>query len=210
MLTLAATPWQPFKSVQEQSLINEPGFSLATHPVKAQYVHAYSEAGHREVRDSFVKKGSSRTGARRVRNLSAAQLDRKRAHDREAQRMIRQRRKDHIDSLERTMSALRHSNQANISMMEKIQRQNWQLEEENAHLRRELGDANHQRNLQPHKCRSDASLLAGKQSYVNVPDQIRAHTKRISLLRARHLPRRLKHQSTYLCLSWVRAVEFYL
>lgn len=81
--------------------------------------------------------------------LSAAQLERKRANDREAQRAIRQRTKDHIDSLERTVSELRHSNEANENMIVMTQRRNRELEEENGFLRSKLGETSYQLNVHP-------------------------------------------------------------
>ena len=48
---------------------------------------------------------------RSVSALSASQLERKRANDREAQRLIRQRTKDRIDSLEQEIADLRNENE---------------------------------------------------------------------------------------------------
>ncbi|ERF69856.1 hypothetical protein EPUS_05398 [Endocarpon pusillum Z07020] len=48
---------------------------------------------------------------RSVSSLSAKQLERKRANDREAQRLIRQRTKDRIDGLEQEISELRSENE---------------------------------------------------------------------------------------------------
>lgn len=53
---------------------------------------------------------ASRAGTRSVSTLSPAQLQRKRANDREAQRAIRQRNKEHIDSLERRIEELSSAN----------------------------------------------------------------------------------------------------
>jgi hypothetical protein len=48
---------------------------------------------------------------RSVSSLSATQLERKRANDREAQRLIRQRTKDRIDSLEQEIADLKEENE---------------------------------------------------------------------------------------------------
>jgi hypothetical protein len=48
---------------------------------------------------------------RSVSSLSATQLERKRANDREAQRLIRQRTKDRIDGLEKQITELRRENE---------------------------------------------------------------------------------------------------
>lgn len=81
--------------------------------------------------------------------LSAAQLERKRANDREAQRAIRQRTKDHIDTLERTVSELRHSNEANENIVVMTQRRNRELEEENGYLKSRLGETGYHLNVHP-------------------------------------------------------------
>ncbi|KAJ5091326.1 hypothetical protein NUU61_006196 [Penicillium alfredii] len=53
-----------------------------------------------------LQKRESRSGTRKVSSLSAEQLERKRANDREAQRSIRQRTKEHIEQLEIQVSSL--------------------------------------------------------------------------------------------------------
>ena len=53
------------------------------------------------------KKGPKRS----VNTLSATQLERKRANDREAQRLIRQRTKDRIEELEKQVQTLTHENE---------------------------------------------------------------------------------------------------
>jgi regulator of replication initiation timing len=72
--------------------------------------------------------------------LTAAQLERKRANDREAQRAIRQRTKDHIDSLERRIQELTATNDTSARLMQALQR-NEELEQENAILRSRLNHA---------------------------------------------------------------------
>ncbi|KAJ4396489.1 hypothetical protein N0V93_000708 [Gnomoniopsis smithogilvyi] len=52
-------------------------------------------------------KTAKRKGTRSVSSLTPAQLARKRANDREAQRAIRARTKEHIDKLERTIDQLK-------------------------------------------------------------------------------------------------------
>lgn len=89
-----------------------------------------------------TKKRPSRAGTRSVTTLTAAQLERKRANDREAQRAIRQRTKDHIDTLERQVRDLttQLDNSSSTRMME-LMRRNEELEQENAVLRARLGHA---------------------------------------------------------------------
>lgn len=88
------------------------------------------------------KKRPSRAGTRSVTTLTAAQLERKRANDREAQRAIRQRTKDHIDALERQVRDLtaQLDNSSSSKMME-LMRRNEELEQENAVLRARLSHA---------------------------------------------------------------------
>lgn len=98
---------------------------------------------------SSGKKRASRAGTRSVNTLSAAQLERKRANDREAQRAIRQRTKDHIDHLERSINELRGSQEANEKIVHATQQRNRDLEEENAYLRGKLNEAGFTINLLP-------------------------------------------------------------
>lgn len=87
-------------------------------------------------------KRASRAGTRSVSTLSAAQLERKRANDREAQRAIRQRTKDHIETLERRISELTGTQEAREKLFLATQQRNRELEEENIYLRNRLsGDS---------------------------------------------------------------------
>ena len=56
------------------------------------------------------KKRESHPGSRNVSSMSAEKLERKRAHDREAQRSIRQRTKETIEQLENEVASLRSHN----------------------------------------------------------------------------------------------------
>lgn len=84
------------------------------------------------------KKRPSRAGTRSVSTLTAAQLERKRANDREAQRAIRQRTKEHIENLERRIAELT-SVDDNGSKVIELMRRNEALEQEIAMLRGQLG-----------------------------------------------------------------------
>lgn len=64
--------------------------------------------------------------------MNAEQLARKRANDREAQRSIRQRTKDHIERLENRIRELTEGQNGNL---EEIQQRNAQLERELKELR---------------------------------------------------------------------------
>ncbi|TKA75006.1 hypothetical protein B0A49_05653 [Cryomyces minteri] len=89
---------------------------------------------------STGKKRASRAGTRSVTTLSVAQLERKRANDREAQRAIRQRTKEHIEQLEKRIAELAVHQEASEKLGQVLQR-NRELEEENEFLRNRLGSA---------------------------------------------------------------------
>ncbi|KFY19301.1 hypothetical protein V493_08029, partial [Pseudogymnoascus sp. VKM F-4281 (FW-2241)] len=81
---------------------------------------------------SQVRHRASRAGTRSVNRLSAAQLARKRANDREAQRAIRQRTKDQIDSLEQQVKQLTDPEKERRTWI--VHMRNRQLEDEVATL----------------------------------------------------------------------------
>ncbi|KAL4787488.1 hypothetical protein BJX76DRAFT_354200 [Aspergillus varians] len=86
---------------------------------------------------SQAKKKEVRAGTRRVTSLTAEQLERKRANDREAQRTIRQRTKEHIERLELQVTELR----AKGDKFDEIVRRNALLETEIRALRHQLSMA---------------------------------------------------------------------
>lgn len=85
-------------------------------------------------RETTPKKRESRAGTRKVTSLSAEQLERKRANDREAQRTIRQRTKEHIEGLEHQVAEMRPKAQ----QFDEIARRNAALEDEIRRLRHQL------------------------------------------------------------------------
>ncbi|KAL7784874.1 hypothetical protein V8C37DRAFT_420392 [Trichoderma ceciliae] len=76
-----------------------------------------------------ITKPSKRKGTRSVSTLTPSQLARKRANDREAQRAIRARTKDHIDRLERELAELKGV-QSRDRKVQELLRRNKALEEE--------------------------------------------------------------------------------
>ncbi|KAH6690304.1 hypothetical protein F5X68DRAFT_253214 [Plectosphaerella plurivora] len=76
-----------------------------------------------------AKGGNKKKGTRSVSTLTPSQLERKRANDREAQRAIRARTKEHIDRLEREISELKGSLNRDRTVQELLQK-NRALEEE--------------------------------------------------------------------------------
>ncbi|KAL3469657.1 hypothetical protein BJX99DRAFT_67854 [Aspergillus californicus] len=83
---------------------------------------------------SQSKKKDTRAGTRRVTSLTVEQLERKRANDREAQRTIRQRTREHIERLEIQVSDLR----AKGDKYDEVVRRNAILENELRALRHQL------------------------------------------------------------------------
>ena len=77
-----------------------------------------------------------RVGTRSVNTLSDAQLERKRANDREAQRIIRQRTREHIESLERQVAELSEEKE----QLSKAVQHNSDLEAQIAALQRQVAD----------------------------------------------------------------------
>lgn len=106
-------------------------------------LHGYTSCGSEQPRksSSCTKKRASRAGTRIVSALSAAQLQRKRANDRETQRAIRQRTKDHIKGLERTISELHRSQDASDNTYLANRPRNRELEEEKSYFRLKLSEA---------------------------------------------------------------------
>ncbi|KAF2859348.1 hypothetical protein K470DRAFT_265345 [Piedraia hortae CBS 480.64] len=98
--------------------VNGVGASIATpRTVSVSSVSGPHEvsAGAVNINGAITKKRTTRAGTRSVSTLTPAQLERKRANDREAQRAIRQRTKDHIENLERT----NHSQRQRIDQLER-------------------------------------------------------------------------------------------
>lgn len=77
-------------------------------------------------------------GTRSVSTLTPAQLARKRANDREAQRAIRARTKEHIENLEREIEELR-SSQSRDETVRNLLRRNKALEDELQRMRESMG-----------------------------------------------------------------------
>ena len=77
-------------------------------------------------------------GTRSVSTLTPSQLARKRANDREAQRAIRARTKEHIDRLERDLEELRNRYSRDETVQDLLRR-NKALESELTSLRESLG-----------------------------------------------------------------------
>ncbi|KAJ5725287.1 uncharacterized protein N7483_006644 [Penicillium malachiteum] len=88
-----------------------------------------------------VKKRDPRPGARRVSSLSAEQLERKRANDREAQRTIRQRTKEHIEQLESQVAMLQNQlaeMQPRVDRFGELLQHNAALEDEVSRLKQQM------------------------------------------------------------------------
>lgn len=87
------------------------------------------------------RKREPRPGTRKVSSLSAEQLERKRANDREAQRSIRQRNKEHIEQLEGQVATLQNQItdlRTRSERFDELIRRNTALDEENSRLKHQL------------------------------------------------------------------------
>ena len=133
MTCVLSSPWQPFGISCGWSPMNsESSMSTSTSSERPHQGYASSESESRQQSSSAGKKRASRAGTRSVTTLSSAQLERKRANDREAQRAIR---------LERNVNDLKVAQDASEKMVTVTQQRNRELEEENAYLRAKLGEA---------------------------------------------------------------------
>ncbi|KAL2001429.1 hypothetical protein VTN02DRAFT_1786 [Thermoascus thermophilus] len=113
------------------------------------------------------RKRESRAGTRKVASLTAEQLERKRANDREAQRTIRQRTKEHIEQLERQVAELR----ARDEQMDNVLRRNVALEAEISRLRHQLAVVMSSRPLYPVDEGSRRSSTSSTTPSITIPSQ---------------------------------------
>ncbi|TQW00105.1 hypothetical protein V2A60_001225 [Cordyceps javanica] len=97
-----------------------------------------STMGRPDSAEPPASKSSKRKGTRSVSTLTPSQLARKRANDREAQRAIRARTKEHIERLERELEELR-SHQNRDRTLQDLLRRNKALEDELSRLRESMG-----------------------------------------------------------------------
>ncbi|KAJ5948134.1 hypothetical protein N7466_001149 [Penicillium verhagenii] len=91
--------------------------------------------------DGSGKKREPRPANRKVSSLSSEQLERKRANDREAQRLIRQRTKDNIEQLESQVAKLQNQvneMQPRCDQFDEMLRHNAALESEVRDLRQQM------------------------------------------------------------------------
>ena len=106
-----------------------------------------------------------RVGTRSVNTLSEAQLERKRANDREAQRIIRRRTREHIENLERQVAELGDQKE----QLNKALQHNSQLEAQIAALERQIAEMavllQYQQSPGVHGY-TDAAPVYGASSYV--------------------------------------------
>ncbi|KAF2017642.1 hypothetical protein BU24DRAFT_389064 [Aaosphaeria arxii CBS 175.79] len=130
------------RSYEPMSTANYVPNKMATLKQSSPYDGHSSGSESKKQHTPGAKRRPSRAGTRSVSTLTAAQLERKRANDREAQRAIRQRTKDHIEGLERQVRDLTARLDSNPSTkMVELTRRNEELEQENAVLRRRLSHA---------------------------------------------------------------------
>jgi hypothetical protein len=112
----------------------------------------------------------ARGGKRSVTHLSKAQLARKRANDREAQRNIRQRTKEHIENLEKKVKELEENNRS--GSMERILQRNKELEVEVEKLRAQIASqSGHIPSPIPTELSEDLMIPSRKANLDWVPEQ---------------------------------------
>jgi len=90
-------------NIQDQNLLSDSRTDDELNDVDAM---GHMQNGHGQ--NGAVRRRASRAGTRSVSTLSAVQLERKRANDREAQRAIRQRTKENTERLEKRVTDLEH------------------------------------------------------------------------------------------------------
>jgi hypothetical protein len=88
-------------------------------------------------RNAGAKRKRGGSSSRGVANLSPEQLERKRANDREAQRAIRERTKNHIDRLNARIRELELSQP--YQELQAVVRQKEAVLAENEHMKRKMG-----------------------------------------------------------------------
>ena len=100
--------------------------------------HKSAAAGRRPNNNEKKRKanGAAATSSRGVANLTPEQLAKKRANDREAQRAIRERTKNQIETLERRIQEL--TSQQPYQELQHALRQKELVEAENAEIKRRL------------------------------------------------------------------------
>ncbi|GKZ64099.1 hypothetical protein AnigIFM50267_003558 [Aspergillus niger] len=103
-----------------------------------------------------TQKRESRAEARKVTSLSAERLERKRANDREAQRTIRQRTREHIEQLEHQVAKLK----AEREQFDDVVRRNVMLEHEIRALKHQLALASRQGYLETYSNTPESMLPA--------------------------------------------------
>lgn len=134
-------------SGQPQDTLGPQGSNVMHDGVDALNQHSSPNQQHNSVR-----RRPSRAGTRSVSTLSAAQLERKRANDREAQRAIRQRTKENTERLERRvqeletqLEAVGGANPQVSALLDRIRA----LEQDNADLRLRVEQAEIATGLEP-------------------------------------------------------------
>ncbi|KAK3615536.1 hypothetical protein LTR56_025062 [Elasticomyces elasticus] len=103
--------------------------------------------------------------------LSASQLERKRANDREAQHASRQGMKKHIESLETAVGEVRGSQESSEKIIAVTQQRNQDLEDEIAYLRSKLHEGGHEAEaplMDGHRRFGEGVLSAHLTSLVNL------------------------------------------
>lgn len=172
---LSTGPWHHFNDHIPWSPMNSDGMAGLPPLDSKPQSQGYASSGGSDTRKSSTssgKKRASRAGTRSVTTLSAAQLERKRANDREAQRAIRQRTKDHIDHLEGNLNELRSAQESSEKMVQATQLRNRELENENAYLRGKLHEAGISLNLPTTEGRCSRNHFVSIRTYIDLSTKL--------------------------------------
>ncbi|EED22218.1 bZIP transcription factor, putative [Talaromyces stipitatus ATCC 10500] len=141
------------------------GPSTAPRRTVAGNASGTTTATGRESSQQTGKKRDSRAGMRKVTSLTAEQLERKRANDREAQRTIRARTKEHIENLEHQVAELSAKGQ----QVDRVLERNAALESEIAHLRQQLAMMTNSRQLYQSEDDRRSSTSSNPPSVISSP-----------------------------------------
>ncbi|KAA8569535.1 hypothetical protein EYC84_001154 [Monilinia fructicola] len=133
---------------------------------------SHSDSTHTSGKKVEEKKRASRAGTRSVSTLSPAQLARKRANDREAQRNIRLRTKEHIERLEARIEELTRGRNPELEL-EEVRRRNEALEGEVRLLNESLAQLRSDDSSSP-----DRSVDLGFHHGTNVPSSSTQNIRR--------------------------------
>ncbi|CAH0001865.1 unnamed protein product [Clonostachys byssicola] len=123
-------------SATEELVVQSPGGGSIAGDNKKREASPEPDAGDSAAQEAARKKKKTGPGSRGVANLTPEQLAKKRENDREAQRAIRKRTKEQIETLERRIQEL--TSQQPYQELLAVQRAKEAVEQENIEIKRRL------------------------------------------------------------------------